>query len=233
MPSNNQIVYLGGNNYNYKVVKPFIRFLKFYFDNVIYIELLENIYSDLPYSRLSPEAYNHYIFNKLPDPDAQYVFFGTSMGCYHIQNFATENPNLVKAIVWLEPTMCGGDYRLLKEFEAGRGNGDWLRELFVNVEPNQSFQSAEKVIDIAVSKGDMELFSRNIPLGIIFTSRDLEDRPYNPQQLAAKNAFLNRLKDEGYAYKFMQLDSIHTADLRPEHFKDIVKFISFVCADSI
>lgn len=225
------IVYLGGNNYNRRLIKPFLTYLKACFGSVIYIELLENKYADLPYRLVNIDSYNKYIYNSLPDKDASYVFFGTSMGCYHIQNFIAKYPELCAATIWLEPTMAGGDYGILHMFEQGRGNGEWLTSLRDNInDPN--LPTPEKVMDIAVSKGGMEEFDRNIKLGIIYTTRDNKDEVYNPEQVLAKQLFLKKLKEEGYVYKYILINAPHTADLDPQYFSKIVEFIRFVLSDS-
>lgn len=226
-PIDSPLVYLPGNNYRQELVQPFLDYISPLFSSITYIELLENMYSDLAYEQLVPEAYNHYILNQLPNTDQRYVFLGTSMGCYHIQNFAAEFPNLVSHVIWIEPTMCGGDYRLLRQFESGRGNGEWIDE-FRRVEGKiLDITSADKVIDIAVSReGGMALFSRTIPISIIFTTRNINNEPYNNEQLTAKQGFLDRLRDEGYDINVVYIDSNHAADTNPDAFNSIVEFMT-------
>lgn len=234
MAGPHHLVYLPGNNYRQELVRPFLDYISPLFSSVTYVELLENMCSDLAYEQLVPEAYNHYILNQLPDTDQRYVFLGTSMGCYHIQNFAAEFPNLVSHVIWIEPTMCGGDYGMLRQFESGRGNGEWIDD-FRRVETNiEGLPSADKVIDIAVSReGGMAHFDRSIPVGVIYTTRNVNDEPYNGAQLLAKNSFLDTLRNEGYSVTIEYIDSVHAADTNPDAFAPIAEFVySCLCAAS-
>lgn len=242
------LVYLGGNGYTESMVKRFFGHLEaiHVVNKCIYVPLLENVYADLSYDELSPKRYSEYIHRKIGSPRPyydfidniraqrfntevyKYVFFGTSMGCYHIQNYAHFYPRVVYAMIWLEPTMCGGDYKYLKDFEAGRGNKEWINMLYDEKTDHEEWDSSTKVIDIAVSNDFDNSFRKSIKLGIIYTTLNNEGKPYTELQLKAKEGFLEELKKKGYHYLFKLIDGPHTADLYPKYIGGIADFVSDV-----
>lgn len=221
------LVYLGGNGYTYQLVKGFLHFLVMYdiVDSYIYVPLMENQYEDLSYDILHPNNYSNYIYSKLPDKSEKYIFFGTSMGCYHLQNYAARFPDTIEAMVWLEPTMCGGNYKLLKAYETGRGNKDWITELYDEKIDHPEWDSNTKVIDIAVSNDLDNDFSRDIKLGIIYTTLNNMGKKYTPIQLKAKDEFLKELKDKGYHFEFELVKGPHTLDVYPKYYQVLSEFI--------
>lgn len=221
------VVIVPGNGYSSRHMKKFISFLMSqpWCDYVVYIELLENLYEDLSYDRLKPAAYSKYIYERLPDKTTKYIFYGTSMGCYHIQNFLKEHPGSAHSVIWLEPTMCGGDFKLLKQFEEGRGNGQWLQSLYDIPYDIKSLPSNEKVIDIAVSTDLNNDFDVNIPLGIIYTSVRNDGEIYTLNQQLAKDAFIDELERKGHHIEYQEIRAPHSADIYPEFFPLILDMI--------
>lgn len=228
------IVIVPGNGYSYKMMKPFVEFLNSqdWCEYVVYIELLENLFEDLSYEKLKPESYSHYIYERLPEKDRQYIFYGSSMGCYHIQNFAADERyrDYVHSIIWLEPTMCGGNYKLLHEFETGRGNGEWLKELYDIPYEINNLTSHEKVMDIAVSTDLHNDLQPLYPLGIIYTTHTNNGVEYNDLQLGAKDGFIQELRAAGLTPDVTILEGPHSADVHPEYFRaigDKIEIMSF------
>lgn len=226
------VVIVPGNGYSWRQMKSFVNYLdkQPWCDYVVYIELLENLYTDLCYEQLSPRAYSRYIYDRLPDKARKYIFYGTSMGCYHIQNFAADEryEDLVHSVVWLEPTMCGGNYRLLREFEAGRGNGEWLKSLYDIPHEIRSLPSNEKVIDIAISSDLQNDFDKDIPLGVIYAFYRNDGEAYNQLQLDAKDGFIDELQSRGHKLEFTEIDGPHSADVHEEYFPIIAEMIARV-----
>lgn len=221
------VVIVPGNGYSYRRMHKFIKYLdkQSWCEYVVYIELLENLFDDISYEKLKPENYSKYIYDRLPEKDKKYIFYGTSMGCYHIQNYASIYGDTIHSIIWMEPTMCGGDYKLLRDFEEGRGNGKWLKELYDIPYDLNELPSNEKVIDIAVSNDLNNDFDVNIPLGIIYAFYRNDGECYNSTQLRAKDGFLKELEEKGHKIEFMELDGPHSADVYEEFIPEIVKFI--------
>ena len=221
------IVIVPGNGYSFGHMKKFIYFLQSqpWCDYVVYIELLENLYEDISYNRLKPESYSKYIYDRLPDKTTKYIFYGTSMGCYHIQNFIKEYSDNVHSVIWLEPTMCGGDFKLLKQFEEGRGNGQWLQTLYDIPYDIKSLPSNEKVIDIAISTDLDNDFDINIPIGIIYTFFRNDGEIYTMNQLSAKDSFIDELERKGHHIEFEEIKAPHSADIYPEFFPLILNMI--------
>lgn len=208
-----KVVVMPGNNYNKSQLKPFINLIRDqpWCKSVIWIDLLENSFSHLSYSQLEPLNYNRYIERFLL-PGEKYLFYGCSMGCYHIQNFISKKPEYAAGVVWLEPTMCGGDYDKLYYFEEGRGNGDLMR-YFRESADDESLSSADKVIDIAVSRDFTNPMPRWVPLSIILTTLDNEGKPYTPEQIDAKNRFVAKMAKQVVILKEYLLDTMHTCDI--------------------
>lgn len=224
------IVILPGNGYSLSAMRPFIIYLQTNNYKVIYIELKENKNKTLPYLSLTPIKYNSYIKERLPSLDKQYIFYGISMGCYHIQNFASNYPEYVKSIIMVEPTIAGGYYKPLYKFEYGRGNGDWLANLYKDNRQLDSLASNEKVIDIAISPNwdtskPNKLFPPNIPFGILFTTHDNQNKIYTPIQLQSKKEYIRILKSKGLKPIVKTVNGPHTLDIIPKYFKTILKFI--------
>lgn len=224
------IIFIPGNNYTIKHVRPFIRFLEKqpWVEEVIFIQLLENIYFDLDYDRLRPKEYSKYIYKHIPDKSKKYVGFASSMGCYHIQNFSHFYPDVFESIVLLEPTMCGGVKDLLMKFESGRGNKEYITRLAGMSERalGPSLLSNERVIDIAVSSDRTYWFPPKVHLGIIYTPYNAQEQRYNSTQLDAKKDFLDMLKARGYMFKFFLLrGGVHAADTQPRFFRKLGEYI--------
>lgn len=237
-----KLIYLGGNGYTLHRVKDFLKFAIQYcntgresgmlyagntriFSSYIYVPLLENKYKDLSYEQLHPDNYSKYIYDFLPDKGDKYVFMGTSMGCYHLQNYASRYPETIEAMIWLEPTMCGGNYKLLKAYETGRGNKEWITELYDEKVDHEEWDSSTKVIDIAVSNDLDNDFDKSINLGIIYTTLNNEGKPYTPIQVKAKNEFLEELRMKGYHFQFALIKGPHILDLFPKYFQAICNLI--------
>ena len=230
--SGKSILILPGNNYTRKHVESFIQYLEIQpcISDVHFIQLLENIYSDLPYNMLEPKAYSDYIYSRIPFKDRKYVIFASSMGCYHAQNFSHFFPDLVESIILLEPTMCGGVNELLIRFEEGRGNRDFVSRLVYNSKQDPMLMSNEKIIDLAVSDDYKDYwFPHSLRgLGVIYTSHNAQGELYNQEQLSVKDEFVKILRDKGYPLQVYHLNAPHAADVYPRYFKVLAQIICSV-----
>lgn len=218
------IVLLPGNGYREIKMLPFIKRLRREGFNPIYIELLENLNDNLDYDILQPKEYSKYIKSRL-NKNKQYIFYGISMGCLHAQNFAHFYPQMVKCLVLIEPTISSGYFPALYDFEAGRGNGRWLKMLYDVKEDISHLPSNEKVIDIAVSKDKPLEFDRDIVIGIVYTNLDNRGMPYNQQQWIGKMKYLQYLEEKGYCVYFVMKKGHHCLDLFKENFDFLVSVI--------
>lgn len=226
---NKSILFIPGNNYTRKHVENFIQYLEIQpcIRDVFFIQLLENIYGDLPYQCLEPKAYSDYIFSKIPDKNRRYVIFASSMGCYHAQNFSHFFPDMVESIILLEPTMCGGVNELLIKFEEFRGNRDFIRKLVYNTKEDPMLLSNEKIIEMAISEDYKEYwFPYDLKgLSIIYTSHNAQGELYNDKQREIKNKFLEILREKGYNFQFYFINAPHAADTVPRFYKKLSQII--------
>lgn len=220
-------VYLPGNDYKESDCSGFLSALKEYFGlPVIFIQLLENKSKSIGYDRLSPKAYSAYIDKHIPS--GKWVMVGISMGCLHIANYAHFYPHkCADTMIMLEPTIMQGYYPLLLDYEAERGNGEWLEDL--REKPNNlNIPANEKVMDIAVSPpyGMKPLkFPYNIKVGLVYTSRSNTGQPYTGIQLRAKNKYYNMLKRQHKKVFLLKLNTSHCVDTQPQYFDRILHFI--------
>lgn len=219
-----KVVVMPGNNYTKDQIKPFLKLIRSqpWCESLIWIDLLENRFTHLSYDQLDPRNYNHYI-ERFLNVGERYLFYGVSMGCYHIQNFVSKKPQYARAVVWLEPTMCGGDYDKLFYFEDGRGSGDILK-FFREHDDIDSLSSQDKVIDIAVSRNFTNPMPSIVPLSVIYTKYGADGNLYTPEQIMAKDKFLAKLRGQVIDIRFYLLDTEHTADVTasPEVKQEIV-----------
>ena len=228
-------VYLPGNGYKENTSKEFLNALKDTFGlPVIFIQLLENKSSSIGYSSLEPKAYSDYINKHIPD--GKWILMGISMGCLHIANYAHFYPNKCANVMFmLEPTIMQGYYPLLREFEAGRGNGEWLDDL--HIKPNNlNIPANEKVMDIAVSppydKHPLR-FPYNISVGVVYTTRSNTNEKYTNGQLLAKNRYYQLLKKQHKRCFMLKLNTSHCVDTQPQYFNTLINFISKVIKVSL
>lgn len=215
-------VYLPGNGYSSKDSSKFLRYLSSVSGKpVIFVQLKENINKSLSYKELSPESYSQYIAHKI-GKFGKYVMIGISMGCLHIANFAHFYPSwCYKCMIMLEPTIAQGIYPFLHEFESGRGNDEWLEGL--KEDPNeQPIPSNEKVIDMSLDK--VNNIPSNINIGVVFTSRNNENRPYTTAQIHAKNQYYKWLSRNHKTY-LLHLNTWHCVDTQPQYFEQLTDFI--------
>lgn len=215
-------VYLPGNGYSRDDCKKFLRYLSSTSGKpVIFVQLKENISSSLDYSALEPQTYSRYIASKIGKP-GKYVMVGISMGCLHIANFAHYYPDwCYKCLIMIEPTIVQGLYPLLHEYESGRGNGEWLADL--KAQPNNlNIPANEKVIDMSIDK--VNKIPANIAVGVVFTSRNNENRPYTSGQIQAKNQYYKWLSHDHRTF-LLHLNTWHCVDTQPEYFDQLSNFI--------
>lgn len=220
-------VYLPGNDYTRSVCAGFLEALRERFSKpVIFVQLLENTAKRLPYDQLTPRVYSDYIRRAIGKP-GRYFLIGISMGCLHIANFAHYYPDWChRVMVMLEPTIVQGIYPLLHQYEAGRGNGEWLRELHERPE-ELDIPANERVMDIAVSPeyGGPKHMPRSIEVvGVVYTSRSNEDKPYTAGQREAKQRYLEHLERRHHAF-LLKLDASHCVDTQPALFDRILNFV--------
>lgn len=221
-------IYLPGNGYNESACEGFLSALRNYFKKPVkFIQLLENKNTKEDYEDLEPKTYSDYIAKSIGSP-GKYIMMGISMGCLHIANFSHFYPEwCYPVMIMLEPTICQGIYPLLRAFEAGRGNGNWLKSLKENSEDIEELPANEKVMDIAIDK--VNKIPASIRIGMVFTNRNNEDRPYKPQQISAKRKYYEWLSKDHKTY-LLHLDSDHCLDTHPKLFPAVIDFISKVIA---
>lgn len=223
-------VYLPGNDYTRALCAGFLKALEARFGKpVIFVQLLENMAKKLPYSQLEPRAYSDYIERAIGRP-GRYVLMGISMGCLHIANFARFHPEYCwRCLFMLEPTIMQGIYPLLHDYEAGRGNGEWLRELHERPE-ELDIPANERVMDIAVSPeyGRPPRMPRRLTVGVVYTSRSNTDAPYTPLQLRAKARYFQYLERSQKRAYLLQLHAMHCVDTQPALFDRVLAFVERV-----
>lgn len=218
-------VYLPGNDYKESTCRAFLNHLKAAFGKpVIFVQLMENKSKSIGYESLEPLAYSKYIARSIGRP-GKYVMMGISMGCLHIANFAHYYPSwCYKVMFMLEPTICQGIYPLLHDFEDGRGNGEWLADL--KARPNNlDIPANEKVMDIAIDKTNP--IPSSIAVGLVYTTRSNENKPYTAEQVAAKNKYYHWLSKTHKTY-MLHLNSDHCVDTHSHLFGPLINFISKV-----
>lgn len=214
------LIYLPGDGYTEATARPFLNFLNQHGIRTIYVPLQEEN-ENCTYDQISPENYCKYIDCYVSDLRGQVYGYGISKGEHWIRMYAARNPGKIKKLILVEGTCMTP--KLMVQYEHSRGN-DYVEDLYEDPVEHEEMNATDKALDAIVSdKG--KYAPKNIPIHIVFTSRNNQNEPYSADVIALKNQYVNELRRAGCQVRVHKFNSDHCIDTHPQYFPALLSII--------
>ena len=207
------LLWLPGDGMTFEMESGFFNCLKPAGIRVIYIPLLEE-QGTVTYDDLSSDNYCKYIDGFAEKAEGELWIGGISKGCHWARVYASKRRN-IKKLILIEPTTLKPD--LLVEFEDDRGNGDWMRDLYIDDTEHEELPNDRKALDVIVS--DKKSYIPHCKTIIIYTTRNNENEVYDNRVLTLKRKFVNYLKNHKVNVKVNTIDSDHCATMHRRNYE--------------
>lgn len=215
------LIYIPGDGYDESTAAPFINFLNQHGVKVIFIPLQEED-ENCTYEQLRADAYCDYIDRYVPKATPNLYGYGISKGCHHLRVYAAKRPGKLKKIILVEETTMNPE--LMMQYEHSRGN-DYIEEFYENPNDISGLNATDKALDVLVSD-HTKYCPRNIPIKIVWTSRNNMNEPYSQDVLDLKKRYESYLKRNGCRIQVFHLNSDHCVDTHPEFFPKLLSIIT-------